>query len=104
MQIQISTDSNIDGREESTTEFRRVVEDALGRFSDHITGVEVHLSDENSGKGGSDDKHCLIEARLKGRPPIATTNKAGTVGEAVHGAASKLKKAIESSLGRLRHH
>ncbi len=40
MQIQISTDSNIGGRGESTTEFRRVVEDALGRFSDHITRVD----------------------------------------------------------------
>ena len=41
MQIQINTDSNIQGREELATEFRIVVEDSLSRFSDHITQVEV---------------------------------------------------------------
>jgi len=104
MQIQINTDSNIEGREELATEFRIVVEDTLSRFSDHITRVEVHLSDENSDKGGSADKRCVMEARLKGPPPIAVTDQAATVGQAVDGAASKLKKAIESSLGRLRDH
>lgn len=104
MQIQINTDSNIEGREELATEFRTVVEDARSRFSDHITRVEVYLSDENSDKGGSDDKRCVMQARLKGHPPIEVTDQAATVGQAVHGAASKLKKAIENNLGRLRDH
>jgi hypothetical protein len=63
MQIQINTDSNIEGREELATEFR-----------------------------------------MQGHPPIEVTDQAATVGQAVHGAASKLKKAIESDLGRLRDH
>jgi ribosome-associated translation inhibitor RaiA len=104
MQVQINTDSSIEGREQLATELRIVVEDTLSRFSDHITRVEVHLSDENRDKGGSDDKRCVMEAHLKGHPPIVVTDQAATVGQAVHGAASKLKKAIESSLGRLRDH
>ena len=104
MQIQIHTDSNIEGRAELATEFRIVVEDALSRFRDHIIRVEVHLSDENRNKGGRDDKHCVMDAHLKGRPSIVITDRAATVDQAVDGAASKLKKAIESSLGRLRDH
>ena len=38
------------------------------RFSAHITRVEVHLGDENAGKRGSDDKRCMMEARLEGHP------------------------------------
>jgi hypothetical protein len=51
MQIEISTDSNIEGREELATHVKGVVESTLNRFSDRITRVEVHLSDVNSYKG-----------------------------------------------------
>jgi ribosome-associated translation inhibitor RaiA len=81
------------------------VESALNRFSDHITRVEVHLSDENSEKkGGEHDMRCVMEARLEGRQPIAVTHQAATVDEAVDGAADKLTRLIESTLGRLRDH
>jgi len=79
-----------------------VVEEALSRFSDQITRVEVHLSDENSHKSGQNDKRCLMEARLEGRRPTAVTHQAATLGQAVDGAADKLQKVIESTLGRLR--
>ena len=105
MQIEISTDSNIEGREELATHVKGVVESALNRFSDHITRVEVQLSDENSDKkGGNDDMRCMMEARLEGRQPIAVTHHAATVDQAVDGAADKLHRLIESTLGRLRDH
>ena len=50
MLIQVNTDHNIEGRETLATHVQGVVEDALSRFKDQITRVEVHLSDENSGK------------------------------------------------------
>jgi hypothetical protein len=68
MQIEISTDSNIEGREELATHVKGVVESALNRFSDRITRVEVHLSDVNSDKGGEDGIRCVMEARLEGAP------------------------------------
>ena len=74
MQVQINTDHNIEGREVLTTQVRGVVEGALTRFSDHITRVEVHLSDENSHKGGQNDKRCMLEARLERRRPVAVTH------------------------------
>ena len=101
MQIQMSTDGNIEGHEALATQVRSVVEGALDRFSDHITRVEVHLSDENSGKkGGNDDIRCVMEARIEGRQPIAVTHQAATVDQSVDGAAEKLTRLIESTLGR----
>ncbi len=103
MQIQMNTDSNIEGREAMATQLSNVVEKALKHVSDHITRVEVQLSDENSDKkGGNDDMRCVIEARLEGRQPVAVTHHAATVDQAVDGAAGKLTRLIESTLGRLR--
>ena len=102
MQIQINTDHNIEGHQALVNQVSDVVEHVLSRFSDHITQVDVHLSDENSDKkGGYDDMRCKIEAHLEGRPPIAVTHQANTLEQAVDGAASKLANLIESTLGRM---
>jgi len=102
MQIQINTDRNIEAHEALSAQVRGVVQSALSRISDHITRVEVHLSDENSQKSGQNDKRCLLEARLEGRQPIAVTHQAATLEQAVDGAADKLSRMIDSTLGRLR--
>ena len=102
MQIQINTDHNIEGHEALADQVRGVVETALNRVSDHITRVEVHLSDENGDKRGENDKRCMMEARLEGRQPIAVTQQSVTVDQAVDGAAGKLVRLIESTLGAIR--
>ena len=102
MHIQINTDSNIEGHEALASHVKRVVEDVLSRFSDRITRVEVHLSDQNSDKGGVDDKRCMMEARLEGRQPTAVTHHAARLGAAVDGAAAKLKTSVERTLERLK--
>ena len=103
MQIQINTDRNIDGHEALAAQVSGVVENALSRISDRITRVEVHLSDENSDKkGGNDNLRCVMEARLEGRQPVAVTHQAATLDQAIDGAADKLTRLIESTLGRLR--
>jgi ribosome-associated translation inhibitor RaiA len=102
MQIQVNTDSSIDGHAEMATQVEAMVGGALDRFSSQITRVEIHLSDQNREKGGENDKRCMIEARLEGRPPLAVTHHANTLDQAVDGAADKLEKLIEHTLGRLR--
>ena len=103
MQIQIITDHNIEGHQALVTQVSGVVENALSRFSEHITQVDVHLSDENSSKkGGYNDFRCKIEAHLEGRQPIAVTHQANTLDQAVEGAADKLVNMIESTLERIR--
>ncbi len=100
MQIQINTDRNIEVHEAMAAQLRSTVEAALNSFSGHITRVEMHLSDENAGKSGQNDKHCLLEARIEGRKPIAVTHEAASLDQAVDGAAGKLARSIESALGR----
>jgi hypothetical protein len=102
MQIQINTDRNIEGHEALAAQVTGIVESALSRISDRITRLELHLSDEDSHKSGQEDKRCVIEARLEGRQPIAVTHQAVTLDQAVGGAAGKLARLIESTLGRLR--
>ena len=103
MQVQINTDRNAEGHEALAAQVSGVVESALSRLSDHITRVEIHLSDENSAKkGGTNDMRCMMEARLEGRRPVAVTHQAATMDQAVDGAADKLARLIESTLERLR--
>jgi len=102
MQIQTNTDHSITGSEGLAAQATAIIESTLARFSDQITRVEIHLSDENGARGGVEDKRCMMEARLEGRQPIAVTHRAATVQQAMDGAADKLKQSIESTLGRLR--
>ena len=102
MQIQIHTDHNIEGHQALAAQVSGVVESALSRFGDHVTRVDVHLSDENSDKkGGNDGMRCMMEARLEGRQPIAVTHQAGSLNQAVAGAADRLANMIENTRGRL---
>lgn len=102
MQIQVNTDDNVSGRTEVALKVEAQINDTLDRFRDRITRVEVHLSDENSGKAGDNDKRCLMEARLAGRKTIAVTHSAGSLDEAFSGAADKMKRSLEHTLGRLK--
>jgi ribosome-associated translation inhibitor RaiA len=104
MQIQVHTDHNTDGREKVVDYVRWLLEDALSHFSSHITRIDVHLGDENGAKGGSDDKRCMMEARLHSRHPIAVTQHAATMDEAIDGAARKLKRALAHEVERLHEH
>lgn len=101
MQIQINTDSNIEGREALAAHVTSVVERVLSRFSDRISRVEVHLSDLNGDKRGQDDKRCLMEARVEGRQPNAVTHQAESLHHAIDGAADKLLRSLTSTFERL---
>ena len=78
--------------------------EGLNRFSEQITRLEVHLSDENGNKDGQNDKRCLLEARLEGMQPIAVNAYAHTHEQSVAEAIDKLKKSLKTILGRLSNH
>lgn len=102
MQVLLNTDHNIEGREALAARIEGVVERGLARVKDRITRVDVHLSDENSDKkGGGVDMRCVMEARVEGRPPVAVTDHAATVDQAVSGATHKLTRSIERLFERL---
>ena len=100
MQIQINTDHHIEGHEALAAWATGEVKTALSHFSDRITRLEVHVSDENGLKSGQNDKRCVMEAHLKGHQPMAATHHADTLYRSVTGAAEKLVRLIESTLGR----
>ena len=103
MQVQINSDRNIQADERLAEFVRETLHTKLSRFADHVTRIEVHLSDENgSTKHEGNDKRCLLEARPEGMEPIAITEHAATVGRAVTGAADKLQRKLSSAIGKLR--
>ena len=104
MKIQVNTDHNIHGHEATIEQIEATVESTLGHLSEHITRVEVHLTDENAKKSGRTDKRCMMEARLEKHQPIAVTEEAATLDEAIDGAAHKLKRLLEHTLSRLSEH
>jgi ribosome-associated translation inhibitor RaiA len=102
MQIQVNTDHSIKGSEGLVAYVTEAAESALSVFSEHITRVEVHLTDESGNKSHLNAFRCVMEARLEGRQPAAVTDHATTMNAAVEGAADKLARLIESTLGKLR--
>jgi ribosome-associated translation inhibitor RaiA len=104
MIILINTDHNIDGDDALTRAIEATVRGTLDRFSEQLTRVSIHLSDENSDKKfGTEDMRCMLEARLAGLQPISVSHSAGSVEQAVDGAVEKLKNSLESTIGRLDH-
>ena len=101
MQININTDKTIERHQGLDDHVQSVVTAAVQRFSEHITRVEVHLSDENSQKSADGGNRCLLEARVTGYQPIAVSDHSVHLHQAITGAAEKLKRAIDSALGRL---
>jgi ribosome-associated translation inhibitor RaiA len=104
MQIQVHTDKIVTVSDGMGQRIEAELEAALSRFSDHITRVKVHFSDENAGGSGGSVKRCMIEARSAGKQPVAVTHHAASVGEACSGAVHKLATLIGSRHGRSSSH
>ena len=99
MQIQINTDKNISGQYALVQSVEDILKSDLSRFSDQITRIEVHLSDEDSSaKSGMTDKRCLLEVRLAGERPIAISEQAETIEEAVTDATQQMVNLLETEL------
>ncbi|HLL17966.1 MAG TPA: HPF/RaiA family ribosome-associated protein [Rubrivivax sp.] len=102
MQVQVNTDNHIEGREALIEHVEGVIRDAVDRYEDDVTHVEAHLGDVNSGeKSGADDKRCMFEARVAGLKNIAVKHQAESLHMAIEGAADKLTKALDSTIGKL---
>jgi ribosomal subunit interface protein len=98
MQIEITTDNHVTGSDALNNHVQSTIEDALERFGDRVTWVEVHLGDENSHKTGG--AWCGIHAKLAGIDTINVSADSGTLDQAIDSATGKLLKVIERTLGR----
>ena len=97
MKVQINTDKNIEGSERLESYFSTEITRVLSRFDDKVTRIEVHLGDENSAKGGVNDKRCMIEARPVKLKPIAVTAYADSIEKAFFQATEKIKKSLNNT-------
>lgn len=105
MKVQLNTDTNIAGNEALSQQVEAIINETLDRFSQDITRVEVHLSDENSNeKFGDNDKRCLIEVRLANHQLIAVSDQGQILEQSISGAAEKMKNLLDTTLGKLRAH
>jgi ribosomal subunit interface protein len=100
--VKVTTDNHIQGSQDLTQTVENVVQHALKRFASRVTRVEAHLSDESSSsKSRANDKRCKLEARLAGLQPISVHHDGDTLKQAIDGAAEKLEKILDRTLGRL---
>lgn len=102
MLIQVNTDNNIENSEALIAHFTETLKDSFARFEEQLTRLEIHLSDENGSKANGIDKRCVLEARMKGKNPMAVTEYADTLHGAVKGASDKLRIMLEKALGHQR--
>ncbi|WP_041676442.1 HPF/RaiA family ribosome-associated protein [Ramlibacter tataouinensis] len=101
MQVQVNTGNGVESKESLERWATDHLQEALSRFEQDITRVEVQLFDENRGKGGSADKRCMLEARLTGREPVVVHHHGENQDACFRGATRKLLHALEHTLGKL---
>jgi ribosomal subunit interface protein len=94
--------NNIPVTEELEATLSEFINKSLKRFKNRITRVEVHIEDENSQKGGKDDKRCTLEVRPDNIEPIIVTSKSDNVIQSVRESADKARTALDRTIGRLR--
>jgi ribosome-associated translation inhibitor RaiA len=102
MQVQVHTDDHIHGGESLAQWIQDEAGTRLARFRDHITRLEVFLTDVDAGKSGSEDKRCRIEARVASRQPVTVTADADKMATAFVSAVDKLTRALDTDLGRVK--
>ncbi len=102
MEILINTDHNISGSAEMISYMQADLESSFERFSEHLTRLEVKISDVNAKKDSENDKKCVLEARIKGMPPVVVTGQGNSIDQAVSDATNKMKTSLDTTMGRLR--
>lgn len=101
MEINVNTDNTIDRHQGLDERVREAVESSIGRFGEHVRRVDVHLSNQNGQKHADGDNYCMMEARVSGYEPVVVNAHAENLHLSISGAAGKLKRALDSALGRL---
>ena len=104
MTIQLNADNHLHIHAAFSEKLNDMLNDELSRFSENISRLEVHLSDENGSKESPDDKRCMIEARVDGRPPVAVTAHGDTYELAANNCIDKLTASLETVFGKMRNY
>ncbi|RYG17378.1 MAG: HPF/RaiA family ribosome-associated protein [Chitinophagaceae bacterium] len=100
----MNTDKNLTIHAEYQAQIEEQLTGTLARFEEHISSIQVHLSDENGSKEGQNDKKCVLEAHVNGRPAVVASTFGETYDLALTGAIAKLKSALTTIDGKLKSH
>jgi hypothetical protein len=101
MQVHVNANRTVRTDQSLERWARHELTDSLSRFGGSITGVAVHLSDENSDRISKLHKRCVLEARLVKHAPVTVNHQAPNFDEALRGAAEKLQRALSHTFGKL---
>lgn len=94
--------ANFDKSDALESHVRERLDHSIGRLTDRLTRVEVHLADESGVKKQTpNDKRCLLEARPRGLDPIAVEEHADDIFDAVSAASDTLKRALTRRFEKL---
>lgn len=103
MQVQVHTDSTIQGGDTLEAWVREEVNTKLSRLKENVVRVEVFLTGVDALKAtGGPGKKCVMETRANGRQPVAVNAEAEKVKDAFNAALEKLRRAVESDLDKVR--
>jgi hypothetical protein len=102
MQFQVETDNHLQGRREFQQRVETSVRESLGHLGNSVTRVVAHLSDPAASRrsAGAPDFKCLLEAHVAGLKDLAVSHHAPTLGQAIDGAAGRLKHALEAAVDK----
>lgn len=101
MNIQVNTGNHIESGADLERHIKSRLSEEFQRYETTITRIEVHLTDQNSHKSGPRDKRCLLEARVANRDPQVVSHEAETIHQAFEEAVDKLRRSLDSMVGRL---
>lgn len=104
MQVHVHTDKHVVLDAELRDRIEAILREDVTRFEDHLSRIEVHLTDQSGGKRSGRDLRCVMTAEAKGLPPLVVTEDAETVAEAIAGATEALRSSLRSTFERLEDH
>ena len=102
MQVQVHAGDNVQGGESLAQWAQDEVQNKLSRFREHVTRVEVYLTDVDALRNGGKGKRCVMETRATGRQPLAVNAEGEKIAEAFNAALDKLHRALETDIAKMR--
>ena len=102
MQVQVHAGDHVQGGESLAQWAQDEVQNKLSRFREHVTRVDVYLTDVDALREGGKGKRCVMETRATGRQPLAVNAEAEKIADAVHGSLEKLHRALETEIAKMR--
>ncbi|GAB3015314.1 hypothetical protein GCM10027051_18860 [Niabella terrae] len=104
MVIEINADKHLSVHGAYAEKIKGIIQKELDRFADILTRTDVYFSDENATRKTSDDKRCTLEARIKGKNPIAASAFGDSYDQALNAAIDKLRASLKTITDKMKAH